>query len=46
MRRQVSFRRPDRDGFLLDTADVALISDIVTAQTDYTLDEIYIIEVK
>ena len=30
----------------LDTADVALISDIVTAQTDYTLDEIYIIEVK
>ena len=23
MRRQVSFRRPDRDGFLLDTADVA-----------------------
>ncbi len=30
----------------LDTADVALISDIVTTQTDYTLDEIYIIEVK
>lgn len=30
----------------LDQADVALISDIVTTQTDYTLDEIYIIEVK
>lgn len=30
----------------LATSDVALISDIVTAQTDYTLDEIRIIEVK
>ena len=30
----------------LAEADVALISDIVTTQTDYTLDEIRIIEVK
>ena len=30
----------------LADADVALISDIVTAQSDYTLDQIHIIEVK
>ena len=30
----------------LADADVALISDVVTAQSDYTLDQIRIIEVK
>lgn len=30
----------------LEEADVALISDIITSQTDYTVDEIRIIEVK
>lgn len=30
----------------LEEADVAMISDIITSQTDYTMDEIRIIEVK